>query len=57
MPAVTTPPGELMYMEISFFGFSASRNKSCMQTDAAMWSSMGPVTKMMRSLSRREGRS
>ena len=25
MPAVTTPPGELMYMEMSFFGFSLSR--------------------------------
>ena len=57
MPAVTTPPGELMYMEISFFGFSDSRNSSCMQIEAAMWSSMGPVTKMMRSFSRREGRS
>jgi hypothetical protein len=21
MPAVTTPPGELMYMKMSFFGF------------------------------------
>ena len=27
-PAVTTPPGELMYIEISFFGFSASRNSN-----------------------------
>src|SRR4029450_11272022 len=29
MPEVTMPPGELMYMEISFFGFSASRKSSC----------------------------
>ena len=57
MPAVTTPPGELMYMEISFLGFSASRNRSCMQIEAAMWSSIGPVTKMMRSFRSREGRS
>ena len=57
MPAVTTPPGELMYIEISFLGFSASRNRSCMQIDAAMWSSTGPVTKMMRSFSSRDGRS
>ena len=29
MPAVTTPPGELMYIQMSFFGFSDSRNSSC----------------------------
>ena len=57
MPDVTTPPGELMYIEISFFGFSASRNSSCMQTEDAMWSSITPVTKMMRSFRSREGRS
>ena len=57
MPEVTTPPGELMYMAISFLGFSASKNSSCMQIEAAMWSSITPVTKMMRSFSRREGRS
>lgn len=27
-PEVTTPPGELMYMEMSLVGFSASRNRS-----------------------------
>ena len=42
MPEVTTPPGELMYMEISFFGFSASQNRSCMQIEDAMWSSTAP---------------
>ena len=29
MPAVTTPPGELMYMKMSFLGFSDSRKSSC----------------------------
>ncbi len=53
-PEVTTPPGELMYIEISFFGFSASRNSSCATTSVDMPSSIGPVTKMMRSFSRRE---
>ena len=54
MPGVTTPPGELMYMEISFFGFSASRNSSCATTSVAMPSSIGPVMKMMRSFRSRE---
>ena len=54
MPEVTTPPGELMYMEISFFGFSASRNRSCAVISEATWSSIGPVTKTMRSFKRRE---
>ena len=54
MPDVTTPPGELMYIEISFFGFSASRNRSCATTSVAIPSSIGPVMKMMRSLRSRE---
>ena len=54
MPDVTTPPGELMYIEISFFGFSASRNSSCATTSVATPSSMPPVMKMIRSFSRRE---
>ena len=41
-------------MAISFFGFSASRNRSCAVTSVAMWSSTGPVMKMIRSLSSRE---
>ena len=57
MPEVTTPPGELMYMAISFLGFSDSQYSSCMQIEAATSSSIGPVTKMMRSFRRREGRS
>ena len=54
MPEVTTPPGDLIYMEISFFGFSASRKSSCAVISDATWSSMGPVTKTMRSFKRRE---
>src|SRR5665647_2664950 len=44
-PDVTTPPGELMYIEISFLGFSASRNSNCATTKVAMPSSIGPVIK------------
>ena len=54
MPDVTTPPGELMYIEISFFGFSDSSHSNCAQISEAMPSSTGPVTKMIRSLRRRE---
>jgi hypothetical protein len=44
----------LIYIEISFFGFSASRNRSCAVMSEATVSSIGPVTKMMRSLRRRD---
>ena len=54
MPAVTTPPGELMYMKMSFFGFSHSRNSSWAVISEAMWSSTSPVTKTIRSRSSRE---
>ena len=54
MPEVTMPPGELMYMEISFSGFSASRKSSCAVISEATRSSIGPVTKTMRSFNRRE---
>ena len=53
-PLVTTPPGELMYMKMSFFGFSDSRNSSWAVISEAIWSSTAPVTKMIRSRSRRE---
>ncbi|MNW68233.1 hypothetical protein D3C74_469490 [compost metagenome] len=43
-----------MYMLISFFGFSDSRNSSWAQISEAMPSSDGPVRKMIRSRSRRE---
>ena len=48
------PPGELMYIEISFFGVSASRNRSCATTSVDIPSSIGPVMKMMRSFRSRE---
>ena len=48
------PPGELMYIAISFFGLSASRNRSWATTMVAVWSSIGPGTKMMRSFKSRE---
>ena len=53
-PDVTTPPGLLMYIAISFLGFSDSRNRSCATTRLAVRSWIGPFTKMIRSLSRRE---
>ena len=54
IPAVTTPPGELMYMKISFFGFSLSRYRSWAVTRVAIWSSTCPVTNTIRSRSSRE---
>ncbi len=39
-PAVTTPPGELMYMLIGLDGFSLSRNSSCATISEAMLSSI-----------------
>ena len=53
-PAVTTPPGELMYMKMSFFGFSDSRKSSWAVISEAIWSSIGPVMNTIRSLSSRE---
>ena len=52
-PAVTEPPGELMYREMSLSGSVASRCKSCATTELATWSSICSPRKMMRSLSRR----
>ena len=42
MPALTLPPGELMYSEMSLSGFSLSRNSSCATTRLAEWSLTGP---------------
>jgi hypothetical protein len=39
---------------MSFDGFSDSRNSSWATITEAMWSSISPVTKMMRSRRRRE---
>jgi len=44
----------LMYMEISFFGFSASRNSSCATTSVETPSSIGHVMKMILSYRSRE---
>src|SRR6478736_671815 len=52
MPAVTAPPGELMYIEISWL-FSLSRNSNWATISEAMPSSTGPVTNTIRSRSRR----
>ncbi len=43
-----------MYISIAFFGFSDWRKSSWAQTSAAMPSSIGPLTKIARSRSRRE---
>src|SRR6187399_2211413 len=54
MPAVTTPPGLLMYSRMSRSGSSASRKSICAMTRFAMLSSIEVPMKMMLSLSRRE---
>ena len=51
---MTTPPGLLMYIEISFDGFSASRCSSCAITSVLIPSWTGPLTKTIRSFSSRE---
>ncbi len=53
-PAVTTPPGELMYMKMSFFGFSNSRKSNWAVISEAIWSSIAPVMNTIRSRSSRE---
>lgn len=54
MPAVTNPPGELMYMYTGFSGASASKNNSWAVTSEAMLSLTSPWTHMIRSRRRRE---
>src|SRR5215813_13719452 len=54
MPAVTEPPGELMYRWMSLSGSSASRNSICAITRFARSSSMNVGRKMIRSLNSRE---
>ena len=44
-PAVTKPPGLLMYREISFFGSSDSKNNNWAVTSEATLSLIGPTTK------------
>ena len=53
MPAVTEPPGLLMYIQMSLPGSSASRNRSCAQIWLAMSSLTSVPNMMMRLLSNR----
>src|SRR5690606_33203670 len=53
-PAVTLPPGLLMYRLMWALGSWASKKSSWATTRFATWSVMGPPKKMIRSLSRRE---
>lgn len=48
-PAVTEPPGELIYKWIGFWGLSASRKSSWATIDADMVSSTSPFRHIMRS--------
>ena len=53
IPAVTEPPGELMYSQMSFSGSSAASSSSCAQIALAFSSRTSEPRKMMRSLSNR----
>src|SRR5262245_20879039 len=53
-PAVTCPPGELMYSMMSLSGSSDSRNNSCAMMMLATSSFTGVPRNTMRSLSSRE---
>src|SRR5579859_1414394 len=48
------PPGELMYMLISFVASSLWRYSNCATVTLAIWSSIGVPMKMMRSFNKRE---
>ena len=54
MPALTEPPGELMYSDMSLSGFSLSKNSNCATTKLAVWSLTPPTKKITRSRSKRE---
>ena len=49
VPAVTDPPGELIYKLIGFSGLSASRKRSCATMFAETVSSTWPLRQMIRS--------
>src|SRR5579872_2759346 len=53
-PAVTLPPGLLMYISMSLSASSFSRNSNCAMTRFARLSSMPPPTNTIRSFNRRE---
>lgn len=57
IPAVTDPPGELMYRLMGLSGLSASRNSNCATIDAETVSSTWPFRQTMRSLRSRENMS
>ena len=46
-PAVTSPPGLLIYNEISFLGSSASKNNNWAVTNEAILSFIWPVKKII----------
>ena len=54
MPAVTSPPGELMYKVMSFLAFCDSRNNNCAVNTELTRSSIAPSSIMIRSLSNLE---
>jgi hypothetical protein len=53
MPAVTDPPGELMYSQMSLSGSSAASRSSWAQMALALSSRTSEPRKMMRSFSSR----
>jgi hypothetical protein len=53
-PEVTTPPGELIYTLISFFGCRPQERATGLPRRLETASSTAPVMKTMRSLSSRE---
>ena len=56
-PAYTPPPGEFMYIWMSFEASTDSKNSSCAMIMFATSSSMGTPRMMMRSIIRRENTS
>src|SRR4030042_4275293 len=54
MPAVTEPPGVLIYSWISFSGSFEAKNKSWAMTELATLSLMGPAKNIILSFKRRE---
>ena len=53
-PAVTNPPGELMYIKISLSGACDSKNNNCADTTEATLSFIPPVKNIILSFKRRE---
>jgi hypothetical protein len=53
MPAVTDPPGELMYKLMALSGLSLSKNNNCAQIKLAVCWPTSPSNMITRSLSKR----